>query len=308
VYKLFDHARFPHPYSVFHDKERWLGGFGDELGFLNEEAPRMPKPAGEKRIFLLGNSAVRKAPDTTAPPLPALLESVFHRHGHSQVKVFNFGIEGGNCGQSLMLFVDRLVDLAPDLVILYDGAPDLCFPYHYDPRPGYPFNAYLVEIMHDVIGQGALADLEILKLEKERRELLRDRFQYASDTWKEALADAYVRFIEKFMIVAKAYGINVVHVLQPVYRKLYPTDEETIIAQQTTFLEFCYEMQERALAKIENLHPAFPDGRAYRFASFANLFQAIPVASFMDWIHLTAQGNHLASRRLFDLVHDMVMR
>jgi hypothetical protein len=306
VLALFSNARFPYPYSMFHDKPRSLGGFGDELGFRNPHSPLIPKPAGEKRIFMLGNSAVHSLPAPSEPNLPLATQQAFHERGQAGVKVYNYGIESGNSGQSLMLFLDQLIDLQPDLVIAYDGATDLIVPFHYDPRPGYTFNNYILEVIHEAIAEDKLADLNIVKSERERRELIRKRVNFGSSDWRESLAAAYVNRVAKFCHLARCFGIKFVHIMQAVYRKNLPAEAEKRIAAQTEFLAFGYDMFERAAGGIRGLKHQFSDSNCFRFDDFSRAFIDEPEHRFKDWAHVNGIGNRIVAGMIADLTYEMV--
>jgi hypothetical protein len=108
-------------------------------GFRIEGEVLLPKPADEIRIFVTGGSTVLiGAP--LANSIPGAIETALRAGGLSQARVYNFGVISFLSGQELALLVHRLVNLASDLVIAYDGGNDLFSPWAYDPRPGYPFN------------------------------------------------------------------------------------------------------------------------------------------------------------------------
>jgi hypothetical protein len=305
-YKLFGGTRHFYPYSMFHDLKRAQGGAGDELGFRNAAAPRMPKPPGEVRIFVVGNSAVHTASLSYGDSLTGQLQAAFAAHGQSHVRVYNFGIESGNCGQSLMLLVDTLVDLAPDLIMVYDGATDLCVPYCYDPRPGYTFNAYLNEIIQGAAAHGRLASLDLIREERIRREQLRAQVRYNTPEWRSALVGAYIHFVEKFIRIANLFGVAVVHVLQPVFIKNHVAEEEGPIACQVQFLEFVKAMFQEAALEQQRLQRALEHEPRVRFANFSTMFQDDASHCFVDYVHVKADRHPDIAKRLFALFSDML--
>ena len=51
--------------------------------------------------------------------------------------------------QMTHLIWSRLVNYAPDAIIVVSGSTDLFQPWTYDPRPGYPYNAFITERLYD---------------------------------------------------------------------------------------------------------------------------------------------------------------
>jgi len=96
-----------------------------------------PKPAGEFRIACLGGSTTYGSM-VNDPKLayPAQLERWLHSMGYPHVRVINAGAEGWASHESLVNFEFRVLDLAPDLVIVYHAVNDL------NGRMVWPFEAF----------------------------------------------------------------------------------------------------------------------------------------------------------------------
>ncbi len=90
------------------------------LGYRGPEIP-MPKPQGEFRIVCLGGTETYGAEH----PYPDALEATLKESGRDKVRVINAGAEEYLSHESLMNLQFRVLDLDPDMVIVYHGASDL---------------------------------------------------------------------------------------------------------------------------------------------------------------------------------------
>jgi lysophospholipase L1-like esterase len=99
--------------------------FHDALGFRGGPIPQ-PKPAGEFRIAALGESTTYGAHVANpAQAWPAQLERALRERGLPQVRAVNAGAEGWSTTESLVNFALRVLDLEPDLAVVYHGLNDL---------------------------------------------------------------------------------------------------------------------------------------------------------------------------------------
>lgn len=97
----------------------------DALGYRGGPIP-MPKPRGEYRIACLGASTTYADPvQDPADAYPPRLERVLHQRGHGQVRVINAGASGYSSYETLVNFEFRVLDLEPDMVIVYHALNDL---------------------------------------------------------------------------------------------------------------------------------------------------------------------------------------
>src|SRR5262245_27838879 len=99
--------------------------FHNSLGYRGEEIAQ-PKLRGEFRIACLGGSTTYGSliPDPRLA-YPAQLERALHERGSSQARVVNAGAEGWRTLESLVNFELRVLDLHPDLAIVYHAYNDL---------------------------------------------------------------------------------------------------------------------------------------------------------------------------------------
>jgi lysophospholipase L1-like esterase len=117
----------PHQYLGYIPAPNYVRGKNrhNDLGFRGDPIP-IPKPPGEFRIVCLGGSTTYTTfVDDPALSYPGLLEAELRTRGHATVRVINAGAEGYTSWESLMSLEFRVLDLEPDLIIMYDAVNDL---------------------------------------------------------------------------------------------------------------------------------------------------------------------------------------
>lgn len=95
-------------------------------GFRGREL-RIPKPKGVFRIAAVGGSTTYTVKvNDNAQTYPALLEALLrHEQGYTRVEVLNAGVAGYTSWESLINVAFRVLDVEPDLVIVYMGVNDM---------------------------------------------------------------------------------------------------------------------------------------------------------------------------------------
>lgn len=126
----------PHHYLGHQLTPNYKNGltYHNSLGYRDKEFP-IKKPNGEYRIVVLGASAVYttgarsscgKPVDDNEKTFPSQLEKILrNKYGYRHIKVINAGVPGYNTWQMLMNLEFRVLDLEPDLIIIYEGVNDI---------------------------------------------------------------------------------------------------------------------------------------------------------------------------------------
>jgi len=97
----------------------------NRLGYRGAEID-IPKPEGVFRIVALGGSTTYSTSTTWQESYPTQLESILReQYGYANVEVVNAGVPGYTSWDVLANFVFRVVELQPDLVLIYDGINDI---------------------------------------------------------------------------------------------------------------------------------------------------------------------------------------
>jgi lysophospholipase L1-like esterase len=123
-----DLAFTPHHYLPYYPTPNYRKGgtFHNSLGYRNGEFPA-EKPDGVFRIVALGGSStydvrIEDNEKTFTAQLEKLLREEF---GYENVEVINAGVPGFNSWEMLINLEFRVLDLDPDLAILYEGTNDV---------------------------------------------------------------------------------------------------------------------------------------------------------------------------------------
>lgn len=123
-----DYAFSPHPYLGYYPTPNYRKGltFHNSLGYRNDEFT-LEKPEGVFRIVTLGGSSTYdvRIPDNASMFTTRLQESLSDDYGFRNVEVINAGVPGYNSWEILVNLEFRVLDLDPDLVVIYEGTNDV---------------------------------------------------------------------------------------------------------------------------------------------------------------------------------------
>jgi len=116
----------PHRYLGYYPTPDFVNGKNrhNALGYRGKEIS-IPKPQGEFRIVCIGGSTTYTAEvHDYRKSYPDLLEKYLRGNGFENVRVVNAGAGGWSSWESLINFELRVLDLDPDLIIVYHGLND----------------------------------------------------------------------------------------------------------------------------------------------------------------------------------------
>ncbi|MDP4022961.1 SGNH/GDSL hydrolase family protein [Methylobacterium sp. NEAU 140] len=261
--RYFDASvRYPAPYVGFtgrpgHRPEHQCLPY-DAAGFLNAEAAGPRTDPDEIRVFMLGDSTMLEGADW-GDLVPGRVENLLRAACSERVRVYNFGAVSSCTEQMCALIWARLLDLDPDLVVVLSGGTDAFLPLTFDPRPGYPYNAFIGEFLYahffsennDRSWQSSLDYDGVVDGAFDLLRQNRQRVGYGSPDWEVAVARSYEASLRKLVRTARAVEIPVVYVLEPiVVRKRDPIASETALASPDTlaYLARQYDRFEASLA------------------------------------------------------------
>src|SRR5688572_12048085 len=118
----------PHQYLVYYPTPNYRKGqtSHNSLGYRNDEIS-LEKPSNVYRIVALGGSStydvrIEDNKKTFTAQLEKLLKE---KYGYQNVQVINAGVPGYNSWEILVNLEFRVLDLDPDLVIIYEGTNDV---------------------------------------------------------------------------------------------------------------------------------------------------------------------------------------
>ena len=123
-----NHKWAKHHYLNYYPNPNYKRGltYHNSLGYRNKEFP-LKKPSGVFRIAALGGSSIyTTSVEDNEKTFTAQLENVLRdKYEYNNVEVINAGAGGYNSWESLINLQFRVLDLAPDLVIVYHGINDV---------------------------------------------------------------------------------------------------------------------------------------------------------------------------------------
>jgi lysophospholipase L1-like esterase len=118
----------PHPYLSYSPTPNYQKGqtYHNSLGYRNDEFTAK-KPSWVYRIVALGGSSTYDVRiENNAETFTAQLEKLLkEEYGYQNVEVINAGVPGYNSWEILVNLEFRVLDLDPDLVIIYEGTNDV---------------------------------------------------------------------------------------------------------------------------------------------------------------------------------------
>ena len=99
--------------------------------FINSDGFRSPeisenKPSNTFRVFVVGGSTTYGAGVNDANTIPSLLQKKIDEKNYAQtIEVINAGFQGARSIEEVKLVKEKLLDFAPDIIIVYDGYNDV---------------------------------------------------------------------------------------------------------------------------------------------------------------------------------------
>jgi len=97
----------------------------NSLGYRGDEVV-LPKPEGQFRIVCLGGSTTYTTGlENFQMSYPNLLKKQLHDRGFKKISVINAGVGAYTSWESLVNFEFRVLDLDPDMIIIYHGVNDI---------------------------------------------------------------------------------------------------------------------------------------------------------------------------------------
>ncbi len=233
---LEDVSRHPAPYVEFYQQPNFdrNGIVTNEAGFRYGPLPRA-KPPGETRVFFFGtsvgfNGVTNEA--TISGYMERMLGAMPEYTGR-RIRVVNASGVSFSTGQSLALLVTRVLEYAPDLVIVFHGPEALFFPVSFESRPGYPFNFMVREDLHaSLTGEAVQPDplisllmrtrtMQFFQPDLQRRAVQSELFRRNNATTISSLEqydpyiDAVISDVSKMVRIGGAYGARTLVAVPP---------------------------------------------------------------------------------------------
>jgi tetratricopeptide (TPR) repeat protein len=306
-------SRFPSPYIAFAGKPGGVwdgGGTYDALGFPNRDDVTEKKAPGEFRVFLVGDSTIHDSDASYHSTVSGYLQDLFQARGADHVRVYNMGVRSTRFRQMLALVFFKLMDLKPDLILIVAGGTDVFQPLSYDPRPGYPYNSYVIEELYEQFFGAGLVKwndagprvVDILEAVGERlAELRHGAGMPGSDSWEDDVIQEFLSVLMKLDMLAGASKCSIRVCLQPLINtKKNRSLEELGMVRSETISYFS-----RQYAKLIALQRSCQADSTFAKLSFTDatvVFDASPATIYTDFIHYNDAGKKLMAGFLSELV------
>jgi hypothetical protein len=306
-----ENARKPFPYVMFKGAPNSPTGFGNEK--YNEHGyrgpyPKMPEDTNEFRIIFMGGSAVWEG----EPSIPKLLEQEFKKNNFDNIHVYNLGVVSSVSSMELTAVVNEVINLSPDVVIMYNGANDFTFPLKYDPRPGYPFNFLVYE--NNPFFQKNYPALSLFAYKSNLVRLIARKYftekfskisklkknaDYNSDKWRNEIDDIYFGNLKKAKTICMAYHSELFTFLQPMvyYKKNLSKEEQEFSSSHENDREHCLVLRKILLKKINQ---SGIDSTGFNFNDFSNVYDAVSQQVFRDDVHTLQEAKPLIAKNIFN--------
>ncbi len=297
-------VRHPEPYTMFGGQLNTAGL--NHLGYRGK-APVIPKDSNEFRIFILGGSTVFMGD----PPVSSLLEEEFKKNGYQNVSVYNFGVVSSVSGMELARIIFQILDLDPDLIIMYNGGNDILHPLSWDPRPGYPFNFIVYEsnplLESDVRHYPALAlfvygsniarSLFPNYFLKKFIQLyqVREKAQWGSKQWADEIAKIYVNNVVKAGRISRIFGADFIVFFQPlVYYKNMLSPEEKVFFDPNEKKLAVY-VRDKIFSKIKEMSKD-------DIIDLSRIFENVSAQVFIDAIHIQQHKKNVVALEMYNSI------
>jgi hypothetical protein len=302
------HLRDPKAYVIYGGEPLYRDL--NALGYTGKLPEKVKKP-GEYRIFVLGSSTVFG--QITQP-----LEELFRKSGHSNVSVFNCGVVSSVSSMEVARIVFEIIDLEPDLIIMYNGGNDVLDPYWERSRPGDPFNFILYE--NNPLLKENLERYNSFTLLLFRSNIFRylfhgyflrqffDRSSYEnelpwmSEGWKTEIVNIYTRNIIKAHKISRAFNAEFMAFFQPTaYFKDKPANDTEryyggFSGAFSDIRAYAREMRQRIVIGGRGTF----DKEKVDFTDFSENFNDENVPYFVDYIHVTNAANEITTKKMYE--------
>ena len=288
----------------------------NSLGFRNAEFNPSDK-FGKTRIFCLGESSTMSLESPDKETWPARLQHYLNLKAPGKFEVINAGFEGYVSSNYLNLIRRELVQYKPDIFIFYAGFNDATL------KKGFG-NSWIDKIIGPIHRALYFRWSMLYTMIIEKTAMIASKSPNPMNLFnKDSAKDRFLQNIESIIAICKENGIRPIFV-----RQMINTNNKALFFSD----DFTFE-------EIEKLQKKSQDYSYYReYAGFATIFEynnfmkalkeicskyGIPfidvrkeyyenVANkkklFIDFVHLTPQGNDILARLIMQNTADLIKK
>ncbi len=276
----------------------------NSMGFRGREIEK-EKREGLFRIIVVGGSAAMgygSTSDETA--FPYVLERLLNAESKgARFEVINAGLAAAISRQELIVIAAELLDLRPDMIILFDGFNDIVGSVINDRRPNYPWRFETLEKAISASPTKLFINKRLRNFRPTRKILDLIEEKRKREAWRQyrpndPAVEAYLENVRKMCALIKASSAEPVVVLQPAlyFKKDISRDERSILDSQPQGLRSIVE-------------PMFEKGRiglgkaakeeGVLFLDLSHGFDAHPETIFFDAVHFGDKGQEIIAEKIF---------
>ena len=270
-------------------------------GFRGTE---LSENANNFRIFIIGGSTVFGTSSSDKTTIPGILQELINEDENLQsVEVINAGMNGAFSYTEKKYIEDKIINLEPDLLIIYDGMNDLTKPFskYNETRSGNYYNDFSRDILDNhlkfwktpfFIQWFLTNDLQALNNSKVpfNLEKIDEKTAIWSERWQEVCT------------LGKNENFDTVVILQP----LLPSSKKTISEDESKILDrievekynLAYQKYADKLSDLDNVCTKTMDLRG--------IFDNEKKPIFSDTGHMADYGNSIVAKEIFDETYHII--
>lgn len=289
----------------------------NSLGFRSREVVA-PKAKRTKRIVILGGSTVQGGLNQQWT-ISHYLESAL-RKKNPNVEVVNAGILGFSSSTELSLMINKVLDLEPDLVLVFDGRNDVFYASLPDwvkrKGPDYVEHKQALDTLVNHPTAGSLLTYQLKFLAKQSAfvtRLFRMIFRReVANTYPKVIKvreegiSTYLENLALMKAVLESRKIPGIFAFQPTLGYCKPN----LSAYEKTIIGYLNEVERTDWMKqigviwpaVARRHAAMPGSTAVGFHDLSCLFERNIETAYVDSVHYSPVGYRMIGERLADIV------
>ena len=233
----------------------------------------------ERSCFLLGGSTVFNAQVPNNFTIASQMQQFFNSSSHN-LTVHNLGLSGATSDNRLKFMRENLMLRPHDVVILYFGVNDICFPGQINKKDNFgDLVIYLTNGLLDICRRN-------FQIFTRLRFIRKPRFRHST---KKYLQEVVIPSIVQGHSFCKAKNVNFLAVLQPSLFSVAKSDDEDWeeLKKLPKSLNRTLEYGNSLFIKDLGNYDFFVDGR--------KIFTKNCKQVFCDWVHTTESGNSIVA-------------
>jgi len=279
-------------------------------GFRGKEI-NVSKTNNDYRIIMIGGSTVFGASlSNDNQTIPFELNKKFGEK-YNNVEVINAGISSITSFEELYHFKEKLIQLEPNMVIIYDGANDVDYKRTSDPEnldtdkdklQIKDFQKYLRSpvVMYRTILVPIINSETVNILDTDDVSVTSNSSIHNSSNLPQLITSLWYDHIKEFCQISNEKQIKSIVIIQPTLdqSKKPLTDYEYSIYQENILNKKIFDM---LIQKSENLT------NCSGVYDFTNVFENTDSGVYVDWVHLNGLGNKIIANNIYEKILPTVL-